>query len=91
MLVVSKILQECPSDFEYLISLIAPRISHKTQFRKSISTGEKLAVSLRYLTTIDSFQSIMHLFGISNQSVSNFVPEVLDGQLLHLETTQVVQ
>jgi hypothetical protein len=45
-----------PTDFEYLINLVGPRIrKSNTTFREEISVQDRLAVTLRYLATGDSF------------------------------------
>lgn len=45
-----------PEDFDYLLNLVAPLITKKdTNIRKAIPAGEKLALTLRFLATGDSF------------------------------------
>lgn len=45
-----------PVDFEYLLTLIGGRISKQdTHLRKSISAQDRLAVTLRFLATGDSY------------------------------------
>lgn len=66
-------------DFEYLRGLVAPFITKTdTQMRKSISAGERLALTLRFLATGDSFVSLQYLFRIPETTISRIVPEVLD-------------
>lgn len=67
------------SNFENLLNLVAPFIQRKdTKFRKAISAQDKLALTLRFLATGDSFTSLQYLFKISKQAISKFVPEVCE-------------
>jgi hypothetical protein len=66
-----------PTDFEYLINLVRPRIRRSnTAFREAISVQDRLAVTLRYLATGDSFTTLQYLFCVSKQAISYIVPEV---------------
>lgn len=65
------------SNFEYLYNLVLPAIQKKdTTFRKAISAQDKLALTLRFLATGDSFTSLQFLFKISKQAISKFIPAV---------------
>jgi len=67
------------SDFEELLCMVAPKISKKDiNFCAAISPSIRLAVTLRYLATGESFTSLMYLFKISKQSISSIVPEVCE-------------
>ena len=44
--------------------------------REAISAKEKLAVTLRYLATGESFNSLMYQYRIHKPTISQFVPEV---------------
>ncbi|XP_029346317.1 uncharacterized protein LOC107883168 [Acyrthosiphon pisum] len=64
-------------DFEFILTKIGPKISKQdTNMRKAIPIQERLAVTLRFLATGDSFVSLEYLFKISHQSISRIVPEV---------------
>ncbi|KAL4125919.1 hypothetical protein QTP88_010156 [Uroleucon formosanum] len=66
-------------DFEELLRLVASKISKKNiNYRAAIPPLIRLAVTLRYLATGDSFTSLMYLFKISKQSISTIVPEVCE-------------
>ena len=66
-----------PSEFEFLINLSGEKISKKdTAFRKAISIQERLALTLRFLASGDSYVSLQYLFKISKQAISCIVPEV---------------
>jgi hypothetical protein len=68
-----------PSDFDFLITLIGPKICKKdTVFRKAIPVQKRLAVTLRFLATGDSYVSLHYLFKISTQTISTIIPEVCD-------------
>lgn len=66
-----------PTDFEYLLTIIAPKISRQdTTMRSAISPQDRLALTLRFLATGDSYTSLQYTFRISKQSTSCIVPEV---------------
>lgn len=65
------------TDFEILLRKIEPIISKQnTNFRNSISASLRLAVTLRYLATGNSYTSLSYTFKISKQLISKIVPEV---------------
>lgn len=65
------------TDFEYLLGKISEVISKQdTQFREAISPKARLAITLRFLATGDSYKSLHFLFKVSSQLISNIVPEV---------------
>lgn len=65
------------TDFDLLLAMILPAISKKdTQFREAIPGSTRLAVTLRYLATGDSYHSLMYQFKISVPSISRIIPQV---------------
>jgi hypothetical protein len=66
-----------PSDFEYLFKKLVKKIEKQdTVLRKAISAQDRLALTLRFLATGDSYSSLQYLFRISKQSISSIIPEV---------------
>lgn len=64
-------------DFEYLVQILGHRIAKQdTNYRKAIPVKEKLAVTLRFLASGDSYTSLSYLFKVSKSTISLFVPEV---------------
>lgn len=64
-------------DFEFLLNKISPLIRKQdTQLRSAVPDRMRLAISLRYLATGDSFQSLHFLFKVSPQLISKTIPEV---------------
>nr|CAI5861403.1 unnamed protein product [Callosobruchus analis] len=65
------------TDFEYLLNKIGPVIAKSnTNMRDSIPVQERLAVTLRFLATGDSFKSLSYLFKFSPQTVSRCIGDV---------------
>lgn len=63
--------------FNQLLTLVEPKIRKEdTKFRKAILSNERLALTLRYLATGDSFASLSLVFKISKSSISHIIPEV---------------
>lgn len=64
-------------DFEILLHHTEPHIAKKnTAWRESIPAKERLAVTLRFLATGESYWSLGELFKISPQLLSSLIPEV---------------
>ena len=65
-----------PDRFDHLLSLVKPLIEKKdTNFRKAISAQERLAITLRFLATGDSQQSLSFSFRVGKATVSKIVSE----------------
>ena len=68
-----------PDRFDDLHSLIVHKISREdTVFRKAIPSRERLAVTLHFLATGDSQQSISYSYRIGNSTVSSIISETCD-------------
>lgn len=73
-------------DFELLLRKIEPHISKKdTKFRRAIPAKERLAITLRFLATGDSYKSLHYLFKVSPQLISTIVPEVCTALIKELQ------
>jgi hypothetical protein len=65
-----------PADFEFLINLIGPKIAEKdTIYRAAVPVEERLAVTLRFMTTGDSYTSLQYLFKFSKEAAGQIIPE----------------
>ncbi|XP_017302989.2 uncharacterized protein LOC108253473 [Diaphorina citri] len=68
-----------PTDFEYILSQIGGKISKvNTRMRAAVSAEDRLALTLRFLATGDSYTSLQYTFRISKQTISTIVPEVCE-------------
>ncbi|KAJ8910310.1 hypothetical protein NQ315_012231 [Exocentrus adspersus] len=67
------------TDFQYLLTRVSPFIfKNDTQLREAIPVKVRLAITLRFLATGDSYRSLHFLFKVSSQIISRIVPEVCD-------------
>lgn len=65
--------------FDHVLGLVTPHIQKSdTLLRKSISPLSRLALTLRFLATGESFRSLQFLFRIPQPTISTIIPEVLD-------------
>lgn len=63
-----------PNQFDFLLEKVRPLISKKnTQMRKAISSETRLAITLRYLASGDSYRSLMLLFRVAHNTISGIV------------------
>jgi hypothetical protein len=65
------------TDFQYLLDKVSPLIAKKdTQLRAAIPPKLRLAITLRFLATGDSYKSLHYLFKVSSEIISRIVPVV---------------
>ena len=63
--------------FEMIKTRLEPRIVRQaTNYRAPISVGEKLALTIRYLATGESYSSLSGQFRVFRSAISKFLPEV---------------
>ena len=56
---------------------LEPRLARQaTNYRAIISVGEKLALTIRYLATVESYTSLSCQFRVGRSTISKFLPEV---------------
>ena len=68
-----------PNRFEHLLSLVQPIIQKEdTKFCKLITAAERLAITLRFLATGDSQQSLSFSFRVGKSIVSAIIAETCD-------------
>ncbi|XP_049701923.2 uncharacterized protein LOC110382359 [Helicoverpa armigera] len=65
------------TDFEYILQKISPIIAKKdTYWREAIPPKIRLALTLRFLATGDSYRTLHNQFKISSTLISRIIPEV---------------
>ncbi|CAG2257297.1 unnamed protein product [Mytilus edulis] len=66
-----------PVMFDELLNRVGPRIKKTdTLFRRALSPGLKLAITLRHLATGDKYSTLQYDFRVARNSISKFLPEV---------------
>jgi hypothetical protein len=66
------------TNFYTLLGMVEPMITRPNiRFRESVPAEMKLANTLRYLATGDSFTSLMYLFRVPKHFISSMLPGVL--------------
>lgn len=81
-----QIFVECRLLTEYILNNVGPLIAKTdTIMRKAIPAQERLAITLRFLASGDSFKSLSFLFKVSTQTVSRCVHETCDALIKVLQ------
>ena len=66
-----------PDLFEEMVEKLTPHLEKQTTFmRQPLEVGLKLAVTLRFLATGNSYASLQYSFRVHESTISKFVPEV---------------
>ena len=66
-----------PEFFEMIKTRLEPHLARQpTNYRAPISVGEKLAFTIRYLATGESYTSLSCQFWVGRSTISKFLPEV---------------
>ncbi|KAH8033671.1 hypothetical protein HPB51_015017 [Rhipicephalus microplus] len=65
-----------PQQFDFLENLVRPLIEvRSTHLRSAISAAERLAITLRFLATGNSYQSLSYSFRVGKLTISQLVPK----------------
>jgi len=68
-----------PDMYQEILARVGPRIQkQKTNWREPLSPGLRLAITLRYLATGDSYMSLQYSFRVSNNAISRLIPETCE-------------
>ena len=68
-----------PQRFDHLLGVVGPSLTRQhTNFRFPISPGERLAVTLRFLATGDSMQTIAFSYRLGHSTVCNIIKDTCD-------------
>ena len=71
-----RFLRMTPERFDHLLGLVRTKIEkNDTNFRKAIKAEERLALTLRFLASGESQQSLSYSFRIGRTTVSNIITE----------------
>ena len=66
-----------PEFFEMIKTRLGPRLARQaTNYRAPISVGEKLALTIKYQATGESYTSLSCQFMVGRSTISKFLPEV---------------
>ena len=68
-----------PELFTELVEKVGPVFQkEKTRFHEPLPAGLKIAITLRYLATGDSYKSLMYGFRVALNTISLFVPKMCE-------------
>lgn len=73
--------------FDYLLERIRPLITKKnTNMRKSISAELRLLITLKFLSSGDSYRSLMYFFRVPHNTISGIIPNTCKAIFSSLRT-----
>jgi hypothetical protein len=74
------------NQYMWLLDKVRMQIQKRdSNIRKAVPAETKLDITLRFLASGESVTSLQHLFRVPKNSVSKFIPEVLDAIYYSLE------
>ena len=62
--------------FQELLARVGPRVQKNTNCRQPLEAGMKIAITLRFMATGESFHSLGYQFRVAHNTISLFVPDV---------------
>ncbi len=66
-----------PAIFAEILEAVGPLIAKQdTNMRRALEPGLKLAITLRYMATGNSYKSLAYAFRVAPNTICNFIPEV---------------
>ncbi|KAI8493838.1 hypothetical protein Bbelb_281850 [Branchiostoma belcheri] len=65
-----------PEMFDEILQRVGPSIEKSTNARQPLPIGLKLAITLRFLATGNSYRSLAYSFRVAHNTISKFVPQV---------------
>ncbi|GFX22912.1 uncharacterized protein TNCV_3911591 [Trichonephila clavipes] len=75
------------STFEELVAHVSPSIERKhTSMRKAIPAAERMALTLRYLTTGETQSSLSYQFRIAQNTISGIISAICAATYRHLRS-----
>jgi len=74
-----------PEMFRDMLDRVAQRIEETQESRPPLSPGLKLAITIRFLSTGNSYHSLAFNFRVAHNTISRFVPEVCDAIVIEFE------
>ncbi|KAL2097890.1 hypothetical protein ACEWY4_007097 [Coilia grayii] len=79
-----------PGQMDEILNIIGPDITRQhTNFRQPIEARQRLAVTLRYLATGETFSSLAFSYRLGERTVSQAVLQTCDAIVCHLKTSQL--
>ena len=80
-----------PDFFQELEARIGPRIQKKTTFyRRPLSAGLKLAITMRHLATGETYTSLQYSFRVGRSTITKLIPEVCEAIVEEYQDEAVV-
>jgi len=67
-----------PDLFLEILGRVEHRITKSSEARPPLKPGLKLAITLRYLATGDTYRSLAFSFRVAHNTISLFIPQVCD-------------